>query len=129
MKQENTPPVPQGYEEFHKCMEFLRQKNEQEEEFNDIISKISYDGYAFIFGDWFIQYINLLNKMWKIPEDADDISYFVYDAEWGDKADKYYITETLPDGSKKEYHFYNDKDLYDYLVQCYPKRCVSAKED
>ena len=48
MKQENTPPVPQTYEEFHGCMEFLRKKNEQEEEFNDIISKISYDGYAFI---------------------------------------------------------------------------------
>ena len=41
MAEKTTPPVPQTYEEFHKCMEFLKKKNEQSDKFNEVIQELT----------------------------------------------------------------------------------------
>ena len=126
MTEKNTPPVPQTYEEFHKCMEFLKKKNEQSDKFNEVIQELTYDGYAYIYDEFIVKYIELLARMWHCDytgHEVDDISYFVYDAEFGAKADEYFISEELSDGTVVEYKFYNDKDLYEYLTMCWPQRC------
>lgn len=124
MNDKVTPPVPQTYEEFHDCLEFVRRKLQESLEFNAVIEKLTYDGYAFIYDDFCAKYIELLEHIWLSEEGGDcgDITYYIYDADSGAKADQYYYTVVDENGTETEIHFTDDKILYDYLVDNYQAR-------
>ncbi len=68
------------------------------------------------------QVLSALKK--EMRDDYDNISYFVYETQWGEKADEYFITIT---GNKNPHYkkgekvkFYTAGDVYDYLVNEMP---------
>ena len=122
---EDSPPIhlPQTYESFHKYLEFIKRKEDQDNRFDEIFREITYDGYGSIYFEYQTALINLLSEIWLCTDDEYDISYFVYDTDWGKKADEYYITITDDKtGVEVEIKFRDDKDLYAYLAEEYPKR-------
>lgn len=55
--------------------------------------------------------------------DYNNIDYFIWETDYGTKADKYYITEA--DGT--EIHFYTPEDVWNYLVKLHPE--IEDKEE
>lgn len=124
-EKENTPPVPMTIltkEQFVEYMDFVKEMEGLEAEFDEVIRKISYDGYCSIFSSYQIKFLNLLEQIFLDDTENSDIEYFVYDTEWGKKADEYFITIDNKDGSRREIKFRSSEELYDWLVEDYPNR-------
>lgn len=121
---ENTPPIPMTREEFKKYIEFIKEKEEAENRFSDLLSELGGgDGYAYLYGDYKAKLVRLLDDIWLSPDvDYRDIDYFTYEQEYGAKADEYYTSWTDDEGNEQTFKPHNVDELYDYLVKEYPKR-------
>ena len=121
---ENTPPIPMTREEFKKYIEFIKEKEDAENRFSDLLSELGGgDGYAYLYSDYKGKLVHLLDDIWLSPGvDYRDIDYFVYEQEYGAKADEYYTSWTDEEGNEQTFKPHNVDELYDYLVKEYPKR-------
>lgn len=121
---EDTPPIPITREEFKSYIEFIRGKEEVENRFSDLLSELGNgDGYCFLYGDYKAKLARLLDDIWLSPDtDYRDIEYFVYEQEYGAKANEYYTTWIDDEGKEQIFKPHNVDELYNYLVKEYPKR-------
>jgi len=103
---------------FLKCLDTYKKYNEWEGKLYDLgINFWEQDEVANLLSS----YIELLEYCCKDDMyenyDPTNISYFIYDCDYGKKADEYFITEQ--DGS--EVKFYTAEDLWNYLVKNHPE--------
>ena len=129
-----TPPgihLPMSREEFIECMNFIKKMEDLETKFDEVIREISYDGYCSIFSQYQVEYLKLLERFFLDDYEDSDIEYFVYETEWGARADTYYITirDKETGEREEEIHFYDAGDLYDYLIWDLPRRIEKLKKE
>lgn len=106
MKQNNMPISKEWFVKIMKC---IRAHHDKEEKFNDALQFLDSSSTIALF--IYAQYEDLLISYLDSIFDTDMVSYFAYETEWGEKADKYFVTDS--DG--KEYHIHTIEELYDYL--------------
>ena len=97
-------------ESFCKVMNFIKSKDIDSELFNKSLSQLDKNSnvFLFIYADYESVLVNLLEEIY----DTDMISYFIYETNWGEKADKYYVT----DENGVEYHIHTVEELYEYIT-------------
>ena len=128
-----TPPgiyLPMSRDEFIECMNFVKKMEDLETKFDEVVREISYDGYCSIFSQYQVEYLKLLERFFLDDYGDSDIEYFVYECEWGARADNYYITIRDKDtGDETQVHFYDAGNLYDYLIEDLPRRIENLKKE
>ena len=96
---------------FCKLIKFIEEKRDAEHNFNDALEQLDHDFYisCFLYSQYESIIIDALEEMFE----TSAISYFVYDSDFGKKADTYYTIDE--DGTER--HIYTSEQLYDYITK------------
>lgn len=99
-------------EEFIKTMNFIKERNQKQDKFINILEELSKDTYCdcFLYADYEDKMIELLENMFE--DRMHDISYFCYDCDW---LYDNFNEDKCPKIDDK-YLYTSLETLYDYLI-------------
>lgn len=102
---------PLTKEQFKDFLNYIKEQAEKQVKINRVFTETFEDSVFYPYFGYEAKMIELLEIIMR--DTNNDISYFMYETNFGEVADKYFIT--LEDGAT-EIHFYTPDDLYDYLI-------------
>ena len=113
---------------FIKCMETLQKYSEAEEEISNItkyfLNLIEFDELQNLI-DCFTKLLAYCVKANYDSHSGDDVSYFIYDMDWGKKFDDYHI---IRDGETEPVPMRTIEELWNYFVEEHPEIVDNSKE-
>lgn len=92
-------------------MKYLQLLDEKDEEFNDLLEKLTFDGYGYIYSDAISKFLELLKDI--MNDRSDWIGYFVYELNWGAE----YHLGCIRDKNDNAIPCSNLDELYDLLTE------------
>ena len=115
-------------EMFIKCMETLQKYAEAEEEISNVtkyfLNLVEFDELQNLI-DCFTKLLAYCVKANYDPYSGDDVSYFIYDMDWGKKFDDYHI---IREGETEPVPMRTIEELWDYFVEEHPEIVDNSKE-
>lgn len=102
---------PLTKEQFRNFLDYIKEQAKKQVKINKVFTETFEDSVFYPYLGYEAKMIELLEIIMR--DTNNDISYFMYETNFGGDADKYFIT--LEDGVTK-IKFYTPDDLYDYLI-------------
>ena len=113
---------------FIRCMETLQKYSEKEEEISNItkyfLNLVEFDELQNLI-TCFTDLLAYCVKANDDPYSGDDVSYFIYDMDWGKKFDDYHI---IREGETEPVPMRTIEELWNYFVEEHPEIVDNSKE-
>jgi len=102
-------------EKFIEVLAFLKKKQSQENRFCELLEEMVPDTFvhAFVYADFESELVKLLKIALDLPDENDDIEYFLYELDFG----KDYKPGTVTEEDGTEIDMSSPEKLYNYLVK------------
>ena len=115
-------------EMFIKCMETLQKYAEAEEEISNVtkyfLNLVEFDELQNLI-DCFTKLLAYCVKANHDPHVGDDLSYFIYDMDWGKKFDEFHI---IREGETEPVPMRTIEELWNYFVEEHPEIVDNSEE-
>ena len=115
-------------EMFIQCMETLQKYSEAEEKISNVtkyfLNLIEFDELQNLI-TCFTDLLAYCVKSNHDPYSGDDVSYFIYDMDWGKKFDDYHI---IREGETEPVPMRTIEELWNYFVEEHPEIVDNSKE-
>lgn len=115
-------------EMFIKCMETLQKYAQAEEEISNVtkyfLNLVEFDELQNLI-DCFTKLLAYCVKANYDPHVGDDLSYFIYDMDWGKKFDEFHI---IREGETEPVPMRTIEELWNYFVEEHPEIVDNSKE-